>query len=308
MSVHHEPDLSYDRSRTAIIAVVGLILAAAVIACLYFFFNPRVEAAPVNTTVAAITTPGADMIGRRVVISGKVASVFNSGAFTVLDANAVAGTPLLVVSKGPIPPVIGRPDQPGLLPGDPVSVAGRVRRFSSTETIDGIKLDLPVYEPYRDSPVLYASAVTPPGNSTVVLTPNAGTRLSDQPIVIGKASTSDRTAEVIAIRRDAAKYYGQRVQIQDALVTEVDSDRGFWIGGLEPERIFVVLDKGLDAGPVEWMVVVKSGKVVTVNGTVKPLPDAATLQAKWKMTPKTAAELAKERVYLHADGIYIRNR
>lgn len=309
MSVYHEPDLSYDRRRTAIITVVGLIMAAAVIACLYFVFNPRVNAAPVNTTVSAISSRPADMFGRKVILSGTVGSVLNGSAFTVLDPNTPAGPALLVVSKDPIPPVAGRPAQPGLLPGDPVSVAGQVRRFWGDDAVDGIKLSGPVYEPYKNTPVIYAQVVTPPGATAVVVTPKAGsTTLPSRPVYTGKASPSDRVTQVQVIRRDAAALYGQRVQVQDAVVTEVDSDRGFWIAGDTPERVFVVLGPGLDAGPVEWMVVVKQGQLVTVNGVVTRLPDAATLQSKWKMTPDAAAALAKEQVYLYADGIYIRNQ
>jgi hypothetical protein len=110
------------------------------------------------------------------------------------------------------------------------------------------------------------------------------------------------------IRQDPRALYGQRVQVIDAVVTEVDSDRGFWIAGNTPERLFVVLGPGLDSGQVEWMVVVKRGQVVSVNGVVTPLPDAATLQSKWKMTPDAAAALAKEQVHLVADGIHIRNQ
>ena len=48
-------------------------------------------------------------------------------------------------------------------------------------------------------------------------------------------------------------------------------------------------------------------ELVTVNGVVKPLPDAATLQTKWKVTRAAAALSKRKRSICCADGITIRN-
>src|SRR4051794_39090907 len=115
MSVHPVPDLRYDRNRTAIITILGLVLAVAVLTCLYFYFNSTVNAAPLNTSVATIYSNPKGLVGRNVIVSGTVGSVLNSGAFTVVDPNAAPTSQVLVISKSPIPPVPNRPDNPGLL-------------------------------------------------------------------------------------------------------------------------------------------------------------------------------------------------
>jgi hypothetical protein len=173
MSVYHEPNLSYDKRRTALITVAGLVLAIAVIACLYFIFNPRINAAPLNTTIASISQNPKDLLGRTVVVPGKVVSVLNDSAFTVVDPDAAAGIPVLVVSRNPIPIPPARPTGPALLPGDNVSLSGQVRRYTPDEKVNGVDLARSEYAQFNGQPFVLASAVAPPGRTTVVVTPHA---------------------------------------------------------------------------------------------------------------------------------------
>lgn len=181
MSVYHEPDLRYDRRRTAIIAVLGLALAVVVLACIYFLFNPLVNAAPVNTSVSTIYADPNRTIGKNILLSGKVATVVNNGAFTVVDPSTATGPQVLVVSTKLIPPVTARPAHPALMPGDIVTVEGPLRRLATNDRIAGVDTAGPEYQPYAGSPVVYANTVTPPGGTAAVVTPHAGTAPAPTP-------------------------------------------------------------------------------------------------------------------------------
>lgn len=100
---------------------------------------------------------------------------------------------------------------------------------------------------------------------------------------------------------------GQDVRLTSVQVQEVVSDKGFWVGPSDTQRLFVLLEENSSPNTkTEGQVDVNKGQTVTIEGEIRRLPSADQAQ-QVGFDPQRFEELQKEQVYLHAERVQITN-
>lgn len=148
------------------------------------------------------------------------------------------------------------------------------------------------------------TAVSPIVTPTVAVTPT--TTVSPSPTTTTTTTTQEPIREVVVITQtpDRQSLVGRRVQFTGVSVESVNGDRTFWVGRSNNERLFVVLDQGLDLGKAEQQVQIKPGQTLDLTGVLQPMPTSQQAQQQWKGLDATEAQaLNGQTVYLQADTI-----
>jgi hypothetical protein len=120
---------------------------------------PNAEVDP-PISVERITDRPQEYIGDRVRLAGKVGQLYGNRALTILDEDPVQKEELLVVTRGPLPRLLG--EEPNTLkPGDELLVSGVIRagNVAEIEKELGIDLDPKLESRFRGKPILVASEV-----------------------------------------------------------------------------------------------------------------------------------------------------
>ena len=101
---------------------------------------------------------------------------------------------------------------------------------------------------------------------------------------------------------------GQTVALTSVPVVNVVSDRGFWIGTGEADRMFVIrTNQAAAATPPDGAV--NAGQSVSVFGTVQAMPSDLTQQAtEWNLQSTDVSQLQQQRMYIAADSVRILQR
>ena len=100
--------------------------------------------------------------------------------------------------------------------------------------------------------------------------------------------------------KDKTAFLGRKVKFTDVKVAQVLTDRAFFIGTSDQERMLVLLDKGMDAGPNGERVAIQNGGTVSLTGIVETMPKQEILNQQYKLAGKDYDAVAKEPTYLHA--------
>jgi hypothetical protein len=136
-----------------------------------------------------------------------------------------------------------------------------------------------------------APVATTPVATTTNLPPAAGTPITDMAML---TTVNDTTGLV-----------GRPVQLTNVPVSNVVSDRGFWVGSSGSRVLAVRMDQLSPMTPPNGAV--NAGERVDVFGTLRSVPTDLTAQAlPWH--PKTSADsaaLTGQRVYIAADSVRI---
>jgi hypothetical protein len=257
-----------------------------------------------------VTTPNLVM-GRQVTIEGYVAKVFNNRAFVLRGVGDLKSARVPIITSQPIPGQNRRSDANPVRVGDQVQVTGKVTRFTVEEMqkTTGARYVERDYRIFESKPMLIANlVVVQPGART------SGSRLYRRQVtspngVQSAPSVSQQTfatpADLLAVS-DLKSLIGKFVKINTANVLSVISDRGFYVGDSAGRRLFAVLDRSLDKGVMEHIVVVKKGQKLALGGTIESMPAETGALRRWTVDPKEAAQLAKQPVYLHVRDIHFK--
>lgn len=265
----------------------------------------RIGSAPAGTPIVNVTLgelldePG-QYAGKTVTVSGEVNDVLGPKAFTIGGEEFLPPGELLVVSRNGFPTIPDREANEYLVDDDIVQVTGNVRTFVRAEVsrdMDADDMQGETYVEWEGRPVLVVS--------NMVTTPRARANRSGE-----GASTAPITDVVVVVTApDREALVGRQVQITGVKVQSVPSDKGFWIGPSDHQRLFVRLDEVRTPGtPVEGRVDIDSGQTVSVTGTLRRLPAQDTIRSNWGLDTNEAAALMNERVYLHAERAQVLER
>jgi|GEM_PF-864179 len=104
---------------------------------------------------------------------------------------------------------------------------------------------------------------------------------------------------------DKTALIGRRVEFSNVRVTRVLSDRVFTVTSGTGE-LFAMLDDGLNAGAIEQRVVVQAGQLLDVQGALRRVPDAETVDEQSRpirLAPGAAEAMRDQQAYLHVTVI-----
>ncbi|HET7584563.1 MAG TPA: hypothetical protein VFK13_06615 [Gemmatimonadaceae bacterium] len=172
---------------------------------------------------------------------------------------------------------------------------GRARRGTDSARVDNRPALSQSFTPeFRNSLILQASqiVVTPrPSSPVVELTARSGYPVSDAMQLITARAPDTLT--------------GRSVALLTAQVQSVESDRAFWIGADDAQRMLVVMAAGARvdnaAGGARTLA---PGDTVSIAGVVRALPsDVRFVSTDWGLTPAGTGALAGEQVYLDASRV-----
>lgn len=140
-------------------------------------------------------------------------------------------------------------------------------------------------------------------------------RMGDPEPVVPVATTPDVVAPAAApagvitdwsmLTGDAAALVGRQVALTSVPVQSVVSDRGFWIGPSEGERVFAIrTNQSAPVTPPDGAV--NTGQTVSVFGTVQAMPADLTQQATdWNLQSTDVSLLSQQSMYIAADSVRI---
>ena len=107
---------------------------------------------------------------------------------------------------------------------------------------------------------------------------------------------------------DGAALVGRQVALASVPVADVVSDRGFWIGQDQSQRVFVVRTRQ-DAPGTPADGAVNAGQTVSVFGTVQAMPtDLTQATTEWNLQSTDATALSQQAMYIAADSVRIVQR
>jgi hypothetical protein len=155
----------------------------------------------------------------------------------------------------------------------------------------------------------------PPGGSAVVDThtgnvtaPNGTTTTVPPPAVVTTTSPTVVTTQptitetrVVYTASSQPAWAGRRAEVKNARVLNVVGDRTFWVGEDESQKLFVRLDRSLDAGYMEKVVRMKPGQLVNLSGYLRAAP--ADSPSWWRHRYSHGDTDMGEQLYLHTDSI-----
>lgn len=102
---------------------------------------------------------------------------------------------------------------------------------------------------------------------------------------------------------DKQSLANRRVQFMDVKVHSVVSDRSFWVGPSNIQKVFVVLDEALDSGRAEKNINIKMGQTLALNGLIRTLPSMDEAQKQWSLSAIETSALKNQKVYLQAEKV-----
>ena len=105
---------------------------------------------------------------------------------------------------------------------------------------------------------------------------------------------------------DKQSLANRRVLFTDVKVHSVVSDRSFWVGPSNIQKVFVVLDEALDSGRAEKNINIKMGQTLTLNGLIRTLPSMDEAQKQWSLSATETSALKNQKVYLQAEKVQLR--
>jgi len=154
--------------------------------------------------------------------------------------------------------------------------------------------------------VVVSPSPTTPASPIVTPTVTATPTTTVSPTTTTTTTTTEPIREVVVITEtpDRQSLVGRRVEFTNVAVQEVNGDRTFWVGQSNNQRLFVVLDQGLDQGSAEQNVQIKTGQTLDLTGVLQPIPTAQQAQQQWQgLDAAEAQALSNQTVYLQVDKI-----
>ncbi|HEY0970699.1 MAG TPA: hypothetical protein VGE02_06975 [Gemmatimonadales bacterium] len=104
---------------------------------------------------------------------------------------------------------------------------------------------------------------------------------------------------------DAAALVGRRVALSSVNVQDVVSDRGFWVGSGEDDRVFAVRMEQVT--PPDGAV--NPGQTVSLQGVLRAMPSNLEEQrTPWNLGSTDVSVLAAQSVYIEVDSVAILQR
>ena len=170
--------------------------------------------------------------------------------------------------------------------------------------------DAPKTDAAAPAPKTDAGAAPTDTTKTDMAAPDA--KAGDKKVYSGKDITTGTTAAAstkgeplsnvvdLVSAKDKTAFLGRKVKFTDVKVAQVLTDRAFFIGTSDQERMLVLLDKGMDAGPNGQRVAIQNGGTVSLTGIVETMPKQEILNQQYQLTGKDYDAVAKEPTYLHA--------
>lgn len=122
----------------------------------------------------------------------------------------------------------------------------------------------------------------------------------------GAAATGDELTDFLPVygAENRGTYANRRVNVSDASVQRVLSDRMFTVGNGSGRELFVMLDSSLDAGGAENRVQIRPGQRLSMTGTLMAPPSAETRAERLQgLAQGEADQLMREQVYVHATRV-----
>lgn len=99
---------------------------------------------------------------------------------------------------------------------------------------------------------------------------------------------------------DRATLIGRKVKLTDVKVLRVITDRAYFVGGSDEQKMLVLLDKGMDAGAGPQRVNIMPGGTVSLTGVLEKVPNPEIAQEQYGLSKANFDAIGKEDVYLHA--------
>ena len=99
---------------------------------------------------------------------------------------------------------------------------------------------------------------------------------------------------------DRATLIGRKVKLTDVKVLRVITDRAYFVGGSDEQKMLVLLDKGMDAGAGPQRVNIMPNGTVSLTGVLEKVPNPEMAQEQYGLSKPNFDAIGKEDVYLHA--------
>jgi hypothetical protein len=234
-------------------------------------------------------------VGKTITVEAQVNKIQGDKAYTIGGERNGGGTPLLVIGTSPLPGPPLKPAGQAVIGDDIVAVTGRVVRLDRDNVPEPLQSQLKpdLYTEYAGQPALLADRVF----YTVVL---GGVEEADAAQRAEATGPNLATVEAVTSSKDRLSLLGRWVELNTVKVQSVISDRGFWVESKPGVRLFVMLNKALDRGQMEWLVNIDKGQVLNIRGVLERMPDAEQIQKMWAVDAQEAQTLAGEQVYVRA--------
>ncbi len=153
-----------------------------------------------------------------------------------------------------------------------------------------------------------ASANTPAAADTSATPPASGDAkvYSGKDIAVGSTAAASSQGEPLSDvtqftgATDRATLIGRKVKLTNVKVLRVITDRAYFVGGSDEQKMLVLLDKGMDAGAGPQRVNIEPGGTVSLTGVLEKVPNPEIAQEQYGLSKPNFDAIGKEDVYLHA--------
>lgn len=275
------------------LALAGALAVAACAPATTTFESPgevAMQPAITAVTVPELATDPEDYVGRTVAIAGEVNKVLGPRWFTI-GGEEFGGKEVLVLGNSSAPALVDRLADSAVVMNDIVQVTGVVRVFEEDQLereIPGIDLDGDIFDPYDAEPVIVMTQldVTP----RVDLVPAVAV-----PVPVPVAVPVVRDVDIFV--PDPTPLAGRAAAIYNVRVDSVLSERAFWTGPKNGERLLVVLNDSASASTS----MLKQGDMVFVAGVLRNVPgNLDDVRSSWRLPTSADTAVRTEAVYLDA--------
>ncbi len=118
----------------------------------------------------------------------------------------------------------------------------------------------------------------------------------------GKVVDDKEVTDIMAFGAapDRAIFAGRNAKLTNVNVRSVVSNRGFYVGTSDKDQMLVFLDTSVIKKGTELADQVKVGQIVSVMGSLEPVPAQEVMNQQYAFKGKDYEDLKKQSVYLHA--------
>ena len=261
------------------------------------------EGPDVGVTVGEIEGSPSEYVGERVVVSGDIDDVYRS-SFTI--GGEGFGGELLVIVPQEAQVSGGRAGDQPYRDDDIVQVVGTVRQYVVADIEDEFGLDLEAeieYEEQDPTVVAESVSITPRVGDDAAMGQmrDLGGQMQDVQGE-GPALTDSVIVMQVPVVQDLV---GRQLTLSSVEVREVISDSTFWVGPTgeaDPaQRLFVFLNEHTTPDtPTEGRYDVQEGQTISLQGSLRQLPDMQQLRDRLNLSEQTASQLQKQQYYMWA--------
>lgn len=142
-------------------------------------------------------------------------------------------------------------------------------------------------------------------DAQVAEAPGAVAPVATAPAAAPAAAAPVTDVVIVVTAPNPADFVGQHVELRGVHVQSVVSDKGFWVGPSDTQRLFAVrTNQTAPFTPPNGAV--DPGQTVDLFGVVEAMPDDLTPQTtEWNLASTDTAALGAERVYIRVDSLTI---